>query len=169
MKTEKIIYSKTKVGYRLRSINENDIEEIRVWKNSNKKSFFHKAEIEEEQQKKWFVDYLKREGDYVFIAEVMDNEKWIKYGCLGYRIVGDSIDLYNIIRGQTLQIRSSMKVAMKILIEYLTEKYALRIKCDVLIDNPAVKWYNECGFYVKDRKEDYYIMQINEDRRKLYD
>lgn len=158
MKKELVIYSKETASFRLRSINIGDIEEIRLWKNRNAKSFFYKAEITEEQQKEWFANYLTREEDYIFISEVNIAEKWVKYGCLGYRLIEDTIDLYNIIRGSKTDVVSSMKVAMKLLVEYLQEKYTLKIKCDVLIDNPAVTWYNKCGFFVREEKEDYYIM-----------
>ena len=45
---------------RLRSIDDNDIEDLRNWKNKNKDSFFLNKEITEEQQQKWFASFSSK-------------------------------------------------------------------------------------------------------------
>lgn len=158
MKKE-IVIENTKKEVRLRTINDKDIDKIRIWKNKNKERFFYKKEITAEEQKKWYANYLKREDDYIFVSEVFDGTKWETYGCIGYRVVGEGIDLYNVIRGNKTNAISSMKKAMKLIVKYLSKHSYEFIKCDVLVDNPAVEWYNECGFVIKEKYDDYYVMQ----------
>lgn len=154
---------------RIRSITQNDAEDLRVWKNNNRNSFFYKQEILPEEQAKWYHNYLLREDDYIFIVEVLNNDTWEKIGCLGFRVVEGTIDLYNVIRGRITEARSSMREAMHILLAYISARYSYPIKCDVLVDNPAVEWYNKCGFSIKECRGDYYIMVFDKDMVTLPD
>lgn len=166
MKRKIILVMDNEENIRLRSIEERDIEELRLWKNRNASSFFYQKEISHEEQEIWFYQYLLRPNDYIFMAEIQGDGEWYKFGCMGYRESGDEIDLYNIIRGNETKMRSSMKTAMSILLNHLLEVYTKPIKCDVLVDNPAVKWYNRCGFYIREIEEDYCIMQFSRDDRR---
>lgn len=159
-KEEIIVYSKEFPLMRLRCICADDIEKLRVWKNKNKKSFFYQEEISEEQQKEWFKKYLLRREDYIFMAEVLDDKVWKEFGCLGYRRLENIIDLYNVMRGEKTEMRSSMQDAMALLIQFLRGKYKEEIKCDVLADNTAIAWYKKCGFYIKEKNQNFYIMML---------
>lgn len=150
---------------RLRSITSDDIESLRMWKNRNRERFFYKEIIAPDEQKIWFQNYLQRDDDWIFIAEIADvNREWERFGCLGYRIIDGTIDLYSIIRGKQTDCESSMRSMMELLTSFLCQRYDMVIKCDVLIDNPAVEWYNKCDFFVTEQKIGYYIMEF--DRKK---
>lgn len=155
------------LNMRLHSIEQEDIERIRTWKNRNRDRFFYKEVISSDEQRSWYQQYLSRAEDYIFVVEAKSMAKWDKIGCIGYRKVNDVIDLYNIIRGEKTQERSSMKDAMKMLLAYLMQTYDLRIKCDVLVDNPAVEWYNKCGFLIKDHMDGYYVMEFEQGGMRL--
>lgn len=147
-------------GYvRLRSVNYSDIELLREWKNKNKESFFYQKDISEAQQVQWYSSYLQRENDYMFIIEENLKGKFEPIGCMGFRIQGDDIDLYNIIRGTKSRTSASMHEAMYIMLSYIRTIWDLQIKCDVIKDNPAVNWYLKCGFLILEEKE-YLIMTI---------
>lgn len=148
---------------RLRSAECNDIELLREWKNNNKKSFFYQQEITSEQQRKWFEDYKKREYDYIFMVEEVADFKYEPIGCMGFRVQDDAIDLYNIIRGKESKTGISMYQAMHVMLSYIIHKYDFPIKCDVLKDNPAVEWYQKCGFDIL-KEIEYYVMQIDRDK-----
>ncbi len=167
MKINVVLFIKDTTDLRLRSIEKRDIEDLRIWKNSNRSSFFYKQEITPDAQIEWYQRYIHREDDYIFIVEVLNNDTWKKIGCLGFRVVEGNIDLYNIIRGQRIEARSSMREAMYILLAYISEKYSYPIKCDVLVDNPAVEWYNKCGFSIRECRGDYYIMEFEKDMGTL--
>lgn len=147
---------------RLRSITDDDVEELRIWKNKNKDSFFYKKEISPCEQSVWFQNYLQRDEDWILVAETMGmNGEWKKFGCLGYRVMEEMIDLYNIIRGNQTTQKSSMRDMMLLLTSFLNYRYSMKIKCDVLVDNPAVEWYNKCGFFIYEKQEDYYVMMLD--------
>lgn len=150
----------------LRSISDADQENLRTWKNRHRTSFFYQEIITPEQQKEWFQKYLGRQQDYMFIVEEVMGKSAVEerrpIGCLAFRQEDDdTIDLYNIIRGQE-SIHVTMKDAMHLMLNYIKANFAnKRIKCDVLKDNPAVWWYRKCGFAIWEEKE-YYIMGIEQ-------
>ena len=84
------------------------------------------------------------------------------YWMYGIRIIDENtIDLYNIIRGDSGTGNVLMRDAMHVMLAYIKERFTDKeIKCDVLKDNPAVLWYQKCGFAILEEKE-YYIMGIN--------
>ena len=144
-------------NFYLQSIQENDLENLRIWKNNHRASFFYKDIISPEQQLIWYQNYLKRETDYMFVLKDLSGNP---VGCLGFRVLDNNIDLYNIIRGDKSAFHVSMKDAMHVMLNYIKEIYNFPIKCDVLKDNPAVNWYQKCGFVIS-QEIDYYIMTID--------
>ncbi len=147
-------------GLKLVSAADDDQEKLRTWKNNHRTSFFYQEMIQPEQQLKWFQGYLERADDYMFVIE----EDGHPIGCMAFRTEEeDAIDLYNIIRGEEGEHKVFMRDAMYLMLSYIREKFPQRsIKCDVLKDNPAVKWYHKCGFAILEEKE-YYIMGISND------
>lgn len=141
----------------LQSITQNDLENLRIWKNTNVSSFFYKDIISPKQQALWFHNYLLREFDYMFM--VKDTNK-NSIGCLGFRLIDNYIDLYNVIRGNRSTLHTSMENAMYIMLNYITKSFCYPIQCDVLKNNPAVSWYRKCGFTIL-KDLDYYIMTID--------
>lgn len=166
MKKQMIIEADIK-QYRLRNINEGDLEELRIWKNLNKSSFFYQKEISADEQKKWFEGYINRENDYIYIIEeCVDDIYKHKIGCIGFRVQeGNVIDIYNVIRGNKSMADTTMLQAMHLLIAYIEKKFTrYEIKCDVLNDNIAKKWYEKCGFVVKECYEQYSVMKWNKEK-----
>lgn len=146
---------------RLVSAADADQERLRTWKNNHRTSFFYQEIIQPEQQFKWFQGYQDRADDYMFMVE----EDCCPIGCMAFRAEGkETIDLYNIIRGEEGNRKISMKNAMHVMLAYISERFPdWKIKCDVLKDNPAVKWYQKCGFAILEEKE-YYIMGISKEK-----
>jgi RimJ/RimL family protein N-acetyltransferase len=140
------------------SASETDQDSLRRWKNDHRTSFFYQEIIQPEQQLKWFQKYQDRSDDYMFMVE----EDGCPIGCMAFRIIDENtIDLYNIIRGDSGTGNVSMRDAMHVMLAYIKERFTDKeIKCDVLKDNPAVLWYQKCGFAILEEKE-YYIMGIN--------
>lgn len=169
MKRDIILHVKDISDMRLRSVTRKDVEDLRIWKNQHRIRFFYKQEISPESQTEWYKGYVHREEDYIFIMEIMLNNTWEKIGCLGFRVIEGKIDLYNVIRGRSTEVRSSMRSAMLLLLAYISARYSYSIKCDVLVDNPAVEWYNKCGFSIKECRGDYYIMVFEKDMVTLPD
>ncbi|MCI9142175.1 MAG: GNAT family N-acetyltransferase [Lachnospiraceae bacterium] len=147
-------------GLRLLSALDADQEKLRIWKNNHRSSFFYQENIQPDQQLKWFQGYLNRADDYMFMVE----EDGYRIGCMAFRAEDeDIIDLYNIIRGEAGEGKVTMRDAMCVMLAYIKTAFPeRRIKCDVLKDNPAVKWYQKCGFSILEEKE-YYIMGIQKE------
>lgn len=164
----KIQITRMDSAIRLRTARVEDLENLRVWKNNCRTSFFYQKVIQPEQQKQWFDGYLKRDDDYMFIIEeggARDEQMaYHPFGCMAFRVTDDStIDLYNIIRGENSLGQASMRTAMYMMLNYIVNYFPnKKIKCDVLKDNEAVKWYQKCGFAIWQEKE-YYIMGINKE------
>lgn len=160
------IWSNENKGFCLRASEIEDQENLRIWKNSHKTSFFYQEIIQKEQQLQWFEKYQNRPDDYMFVVEELLQEngttKCNSIGCMAFRIEDeDTIDLYNIIRGKESIGKVSMKDAMHMMLAYIHQQFpGKKIKCDVLKNNPAVKWYQKCGFAIWEEKE-YYIMGIS--------
>ncbi len=163
----KIIAKDTKEScFYIRTITSRDVETLRIWKNANRHSFFYQELISPEQQLKWYEGYRHRPDDNMFmVEEVLKDEteenRYHAIGCMAFRRKdAETVDLYNIIRGQRSRGTASMREAMSLMLNYIKLRFpGVRIKCDVLKDNPAVAWYEKCGLAIWKEKE-YYIMGI---------
>lgn len=143
----------------LRTINRDDIEKLRKWKNENRKSFFYNKLISKKEQIIWFENYLKKPDDYIFIINVNGKE----IGCIGFRKLDNEIDIYNVILGKKeFAGNNFVGKAMLALCSYLIDKYKLKITCKVLIDNPAINWYKKNNFFEVLSKDNYVLMQFDE-------
>jgi len=143
----------SQVGIRLAT--KDDIELLREWKNANRESFFYRNEISEAQQEDWFIAYLERRHDYMFIAELNGR---LRFGCLGSRYTKDNEwDIYNVINGsESTQGKGYMSVALQKLISFCQYRAHAIICLKVLNTNPAQYWYKKNGFLVT-RSEDFYL------------
>jgi len=158
---------------RLRTIGKEDIENLRIWKNTNKGSFFLNKDITSAQQEKWFENFRERGDDYMFIVEQKVAEDWKEIGCLGFRKLADEgcVDAYNIIRAIKIEPASfTMSDAFRLMLAFADSLYEnLPIRCKVLVNNPAVEWYKKNDFSVVDRVDDeYYLMELSKDSLKNF-
>ena len=156
-------------GPRLRAIIEQDLENLRTWKNKNKKSFFYQEAIRKEQQLKWYKNYRKKEDDFMFMAEEATGNTFISFGCMGFRRVANVIDIYNVIRGRILKNSiSNMGDAFSLMLSYILEHYKEDITCKVLANNPNIRWYERNCFKIIKKEGDYCLLKLNlRDFRKV--
>ncbi|MFZ5986179.1 MAG: hypothetical protein ACOYWZ_03515 [Bacillota bacterium] len=147
----------------LRSINEGDLENLRLWKNKNTSSFFYQEEITEIQQKKWFEGFLGRDNDYMFMFEEYIGSGCESLGCLGFRLIDNVVDIYNVIRGnKTGESKGKIKDALKMMCCYIKMNYDYKITCKVIRSNPAVEWYKKNGFEIISDNGTYYDLQLKD-------
>jgi len=144
---------------RLRSIDEGDLEDLRTWKNANRQWFFHKAEIAPEGQRRWFEGYLSRPDDVMFVAE----SGALRAGCLGFRVENGYADCYNIIASPEGRGKGLLKAAMRLMCSYILAERAPRAGLQVLVGNPAARFYEACGFAVTETREGYHQMILRAD------
>lgn len=146
----------------IRLINEDDLSQLRQWKNDHREVFFYKGEISEEQQIKWFREYQERPDDYMFMV-LSEN---IPIGCMAIRLIDKEWDTYNIILGLRLPEylgKGLMSEGLREMLRIAVSIYPIPVTAKILRDNPAIEWYKKNGFVVKSehfdlRPSDYYLM-----------
>lgn len=159
MKKSFVLSSKI-LSISLRTVSKLDCEELRQWKNANRFSFFSQEVISPEQQETWFNKYLERENDFLFMVM----EATYKVGCLGYRMLGRSADIYNVIRNTSeSQGRGRMSRALRVLCSFVwfTETHDIRLK--VLASNSARVWYTKNGFQEVECRSNYAELKLDEE------
>jgi diamine N-acetyltransferase len=57
----------------LKSLEKGNIEKLRILRNQNKDWFINKDFITEENQIKWYENYLEKKNDFMFAIEIKDN------------------------------------------------------------------------------------------------
>ena len=142
----------------LRTIEKKDIELLRKWKNDNREFFFHKKIINAEQQVKWYHFYLNNTDDYIFLVEYADS----KIGCIGFRLIDNVIDIYNVILGnKEFGGRGIMCRVLRLLCSYIMDIYNKEITLKVLSENKARLWYIQNGFIETGKGDDHIFMKLD--------
>jgi hypothetical protein len=160
-----IICSREYPAIRLRTAGEQDLENLRKWKNANRKSFFYQNEISPGEQVRWFDGFRGRENDFMFVVEECTATSARSFGCVGFRILDDVIDIYNIIRGEhAANAEARMSDAVRIMCSYARSLSSKQIACKVLVDNSAVEWYLGIGFAICRKNETYYDIDLEPGR-----
>jgi RimJ/RimL family protein N-acetyltransferase len=155
-KKVKIIYAGG--GLALRSIEKKDIELIRKWRNENSQYFFYKGVIKREEQVEWFKSYINNEKENIFVVEFEGN----KIGCIGFRFINSTIDIYNVILGdKKFKGRGIMGNALKLMCSYILDSCGIEITLMVLPENTARLWYMKNGFEETGTEKEYIPMKLN--------
>jgi RimJ/RimL family protein N-acetyltransferase len=146
----------TEVGsLTLRAARENDLGNLRQWKNEQREFFFHKDIITPELQREWFTKFQTRNHDYMFIVELNDKSM----GCMGIRLLDDAWDIYNVILGlPEYGKKGYMGKALQAMLTHAQAVSNYPITLQVLKVNPAVAWYKKNGFVATDEHADYYSL-----------
>jgi ribosomal protein S18 acetylase RimI-like enzyme len=148
---------------RLRSADENDLENLRTWRNLHRERFFHSAYITAAEQRRWYERFARLRDSFMFIVEATCSSPPKPFGCMGFRLRGDVLDVYNVIRGaRTRGQRCTMGEALALMCSY-GSRFGRPITCKVLKDNPAVKWYERNAFRIVNESRSYYLMRLSPD------
>jgi nitrite reductase/ring-hydroxylating ferredoxin subunit len=131
-------------GLSLRTIECQDLEDLRLWKNANRRSFFFQGTITPAGQRAWFEGYLGRAQDFMFLVE----SHGLRAGCMGFRILGGSADAYNIIASPKGRGWGIMAPAMRLMCSFILKEHTPVMGCTVLKGNLALSWYKKCGWRV---------------------
>lgn len=142
---------------RLRAIVAGDLEDLRLWKNAHKESFFFKDEITPAMQQEWHHGYLSRPADFMFVVEAEGR----KAGCLGFRVKEGAADLYNILGAPGAGGKGVMGHGMRLLASHVLKEHAKKAGCLVLKENPALAWYEKLGFSRAGDGGDHWILVLD--------
>ena len=152
--------SQDKDKFIIRSISLQDIELLRIWKNDHRDSFFFKEIITPEMQNNWFQSYSQKSHDFMMIV-LQDNER---IGCIGFRLIRDTVDIYNVILGQKeFSKKGYMANALKLVCREAMRRYPkIPIIASVIKSNPALQWYFRRGFVVTAEFDEYFDVAFAE-------
>ena len=168
--TDSQYYKYKKNNFFLETISLQHIEMLRKWKNKHRQYFFLKEIISKESQFNWFKDYQKRIDDFIFVV----NYNGLKIGCIGFRIIDDVVDIYNVIlANKKFSKKGIMSFCLSLLCSYLFDYYFTKFKYSitvrVLIDNSARSWYEKNHFIEIKEKEDHVLMKLDISKLKYID
>lgn len=139
----------------LRTANEDDLHNLRNWKNEKREFFFFKGEISPEQQHEWFRAYQARGDDYMFVVLVEE----ATIGCMGIRLLDEVWDIYNVIRGTADHGgKGLMSKAFHAMLRFAASCRLKPITVQVLKHNPAVGWYKKNGFVIASEQPDHFCL-----------
>lgn len=158
---------------RLRLIDEHDIEQLRLWRNSieNSKYFFTNNYISSEEQKKWFQNYLEKTNDYMFVIEEKEASRAIgmvgiynidslKHEAeIGRLLIGDKS-----YRGKGLGYKTILLVC-----KYATDYLELeKVYLEVLVSNTvAIQSYLKTGFFEVEKIIEGNMMAIRMEKKLI--
>lgn len=163
-----IIFDKSDELYRLKEIDINDIEDLRLWKNANKEFFFLKTDITPEQQVHWFEHFYKQDNNnHMFVVQEYTQNGYVNIGCMGFRKKEYGQDVYNIMRGVKLKSNYKMSTAFMMMNKYISDNFEGDICCKVLLHNPARMWYESLGFEEQYKEKEFVFYRL--DKSKITD
>jgi len=142
----------------LRSIDDKDLENMRRWKNENRRVFFYQKIIKIKQQKEWFLNYLKDFSNYMFIIEY----ETLQIGCIGFKLNNKIADIYNVILGNNEYKRKGlMSLSIRMLIRYITRSHTKKVTVKVLKSNTVgQRFYARNGFEINREMDNYILWKL---------
>ena len=152
MKESLFIRVKSDRSLFLRSVEDRDREQLRVWKNQNRKAFFFQETITEVMQEEWFKSYLTDSDNFLFMVE----KNRTPIGCVGFKLSREGADIYNCILGdERLKRHGIMSQALQMTCAFISTRSIKRIFLKVLKTNVAAqRWYLKNQFKkVSDHKQ----------------
>lgn len=146
----------------LRLLTYEDLERTLIWRNQIevRKWFKNSCEIDILNHKKWYVNYLIKDDDYVFIAEI-NNESVGQMAV--YNIANNSAEIGRFIVSPEAKGKGMMKLSIQKFISFIFKEFSvLNIYLDVLVENKkAIHIYKNLGFKTIDVTEKYRKMRLN--------
>lgn len=140
-----------------------DIELLRQLRNLNdiRKNFVYDKYIDEESQKKWFVNYLEVNNDLMW--SVFFQEEWCgAVAVYDIDLEKKEAEFGRIMLCPSIQGTGLGKKIIKGVLDYCKNMLNLRrIVLSVKVNNiPAIKSYLDTGFEFIEKKEGYYLMSL---------
>lgn len=138
-----------------------DIELLRQLRNLNdiRKNFVYDKYIDEESQKKWFVNYLEVNNDLMW--SVFFQEEWCgAVAVYDIDLEKKEAEFGRIMLSPSMQGNGLAKKIIKGVLDYCKNKLDLKriILCVKANNIPAIKSYLGIGFDVVEEKDNYYLM-----------
>ncbi|MFI5346132.1 MAG: GNAT family N-acetyltransferase [Elusimicrobiota bacterium] len=138
-------------GVVLTSVAKEDVEELRLWKNEARATFFYKKEISQEEQENWYRGYLTRDDDQLFSVQ-RDGRR---AGFIGVRMKSNDTEVYAVIARPQPEGRRLLGPALRLAATYAAAGGVARVFCRILKDDSIRDWFIAEGFRVAAEKADH--------------
>lgn len=140
-----------------------DIELLRQLRNLKdiRKNFVYDKYIDEESQKKWFVNYMEVNNDLMW--SVFFQEEWCgAVAVYDIDLVKREAEFGRIMLSPNIQGKGLGKKIIKGVLDYCKNMLNLRrVVLSVKVNNiSAIKSYLDTGFEFIEKKEEYYLMSF---------
>jgi len=137
-------------------LNYDNLDLIRVWKNSNKQFFFNQLEIEIQDQLNWFEKFKKIDTNTMLLIKFDDNY----IGCIGARIINSNWDIFNVMNiNKDYSGKGIMSYSLIKLFQKLRLIRNIPITAKVLKSNKNINWYLKNNFEIINSDNDYFLIR----------
>ena len=137
-------------------LNYDNLDLIRVWKNSNKQFFFNQLEIEIQDQLNWFEKFKKIDTNTMLLIKFDDNY----IGCIGARIINSNWDIFNVMNiNKDYSGKGIMSYTLIKLFQKLRLIRNIPITAKVLKSNKNINWYLKNNFEIINSDNDYFLIR----------
>lgn len=133
----------------LKPLQQEDLEGLRVLRNSNKEYFIHQAEITMEAQKAWYQSYLLKTDDIMFKVVKKENEQKLIGAVALYHIKENAAEVGRIMIDKNLAPEKGMGTqTLKAVCSFGFHKLRLeKIVCEVFKTNiRSLSAFRKAGF-----------------------
>ncbi|MFC1649273.1 GNAT family N-acetyltransferase [Patescibacteria group bacterium] len=133
---------------KLRPLEKDDIEILRIWRNASRKSFLSSHAISQSKQKKWFLNYQNNERDIVFVIENNLGESVGAVSLYDFEPDISQVEYGRLIIDPKRRGKGHAHAATKCLVNYAFKSLGYRtIYLEVLKSNKiALELYKKIGF-----------------------
>lgn len=155
-------------GIRLRLLTAADLERTLAWRNrdENRRWFLHSGTIAREQHLRWYQGYSRRDDDFVFVIEDLE-DAGVPVGQVAlYRIDWDrrAAEFGRLLigelsaRGKGFGLEATLTV-----LDFGFGAWGLdRVRLEVFAHNDrAIRIYQDCGFRPVDARGDVLVMELS--------
>lgn len=146
--------------FELTEIDRNDLELMRVLKNSHRAFFFDSRKINKARQRYWF-DRSYSKSTEVKVYKILSKGKIRGIFGVYFRSTNE-LELFNLIVVRKNRKRGLFSIVIK---NFCSDQVKRGMKCfvKVLHINPAINWYTANGFVIVKSEDDYVVMEYVND------
>ena len=146
----------------LRPVEQADLAHIVAWRNQPRvlAGLFSYRPISLAQQEQWFVSYLNKQDEMLFIIEVNNKTPIGTIGLTRIDFRNQRAEFGRLLIGDEAYLRQGYATeATLVLLDYAFSELNLhRVYLEVIADNePAVRLYHRCHFQIEGRCRDAYF------------
>ena len=140
----------------LQTIDQDDLDDLRSWKNKNRRLLLHAGEIGGPALKAWFEEYLGQESEFIF--KVMSPERLV--GFMGFRVDGETAGINLLAAPARPKDRAAYDRAFRLLTTYIHAHHTQMIRCP-MVGLREREWIRATGYRVFSQTKDSAALELD--------